>query len=121
MSKIVRAVNAMIAHPEKIGDVTGPGDELYFLFDDKYSWSILRKSGEVDTKLYLYPNGESPEYLSQVEGWEWDQISVVAYDTKDINTKEARDSFAELYTIVKERRFGVDEVLDHIINKFEDF
>ena len=121
MSKIVRAVNAMIAHKDKISDVHSNGDELYFSFDNKYIWSIAKKKDDVDTRLYMYPDSSSAKELSFLEDFQFDEVNVIIYDSKELNTVEARDSFSELYSIVKEKLFGVEDVLDSIISKYEDF
>jgi len=46
---------------------------------------------------------------------------MVKYSDTEVGTKEAKSSFAELYTIVKERLYGVNDVLDDIISDSESF
>ena len=42
MTKIVQAVNAMISNPDKIKSVIPNGQEFFFIYKDKYKWSILK-------------------------------------------------------------------------------
>lgn len=120
MSKVVRAVNAMITKPDKISDVRASDKELFFVFDSQYAWSISKeKDGHY--KLYFYPNYTSTEELSEIAGPDWNDVAMVTYSTKDLNTVEASESFIELYTLVNEKVLGVDKVFDDIINKYEPF
>jgi len=118
MSKIVQAVNAMIAKPDAITDVipasAADRDELFFLYDRKYKWSIMKTPAD-DYLLYYYPGDQSIEVLAAMDE-EWNTFNqYVHYSTKDLGTKEARQTFAELFGIVKERRYDMDKVLDKII------
>jgi hypothetical protein len=49
--------------------------------------------------------------------WHQENINSVPYNTKTLGTKEAKDSFKELNTIIKEKVYGMDDVLDDIIGK----
>jgi hypothetical protein len=117
--KIVSAANAMISNPGKITSVI-PGStsgELFFLYAEKHKWSIVSTSDGADYSLFYYPTDLSLESLASMEDYQWSDFSyMIRYSSKDIGTKEAKDTFAELYTIVKERLFGVDDVLTEIIN-----
>lgn len=119
MSKIVQAVNAMISNPDKIGKVIRGESELFFLYKDKYKWSMDRREG--DHILWFYPGDESLEQLASFEGEDWAETSMVTYRDSEIGTKEAKASFAELYTLLKERVYGVNKVLDDIISDAEPF
>ena len=115
MSKIVQAVNAMISNQENITKVIRGGDEFFFLYRDKYKWSI-KKSDEDNTHvLWYYPGPEPLEKLASLAGGDWGNISMVMYRDDEIGTREASATFAELYTIVKERLYRVNDVLDDII------
>ena len=111
MSKIVQAVNAMISNHKLISNVVRGENEVFFLYKEKYKWSMAFRDGSY--YLWYYPGNQSLEDLSQ-ERWD-DDIPMVSYKDADIGTKEAKASFAELYTLVKEKVYGVDEVLDDII------
>ena len=114
MSKIVQAANAMISSQKKITEVTRSriGDEIFFLFDNKYVWSIVESEG--DYVLWFYPKGDLIN-LASYEHYDWDSVAMIRYSTKDLGTKEAFATFAELYNVVNENMYGVNDVLDDII------
>lgn len=114
MSKIVQAVNAIISNPNAITKVIKTADDLYFLYKGKYKWSISIQDN--DTLLWYYPGDESLEKLATTEDWAWEDIPMVTYRSSEIGTREAKASFAELYVLLKERLYKVNEVLDDIIN-----
>lgn len=114
------AVNKIISKNNKITNVQKRDNELFFLYDTKYKWSIRQATGEVtegrsDYFLYYYPATLSLEQLAKLEDSEWKGIDLVEYSTRDLKTREAYDSFRELYTIVNEKLHGFDSVLDEII------
>jgi hypothetical protein len=115
MSKIVQAVNSMVARPANIGSVIAgeSAGELYFLYRGKYKWSIAKQ--DADFGLWYYPGKATIEELSRYQGPDWEDEPLVYYSTKDIGTHEAKASFAELYTLVKEKLYGMDKLLDEII------
>lgn len=116
MSKIVQAINAMISNPRFISNVIrADKEEIYFLYKGKYKWSIAHR--DEGYYLFYYPGDDSIQNLAD-EPWN-PQIPIVVYKDTDIGTKEAKASFAELYTVVVEKVFGVDAVLDDIIG--DDF
>jgi hypothetical protein len=114
MSKIVQAVNAMISNPDKIGKVIQGDSELFFTYKDKYKWSMSQRDKEYF--LWFYPGSESIEQLAVYEGDDWEETPMVTYRDSEIGTREAKASFADLYTLLKERVFGVNQVLDDIIS-----
>jgi hypothetical protein len=114
MSKIVQAVNAMISNPDNITKVLKGNDEYFFSYKDKYSWSMSRREDE--HVLWFYPNITHIEELASYEGHEWEDVNMVTYKDSEIGTREARASFAELFTLLKEKVFGVNKVLDDIIS-----
>lgn len=120
MSKIVSAVNSMASNKEKIGPVMlGRGDEIFFTYDGKYNWSMTHSNDNYF--LFFYPP-VSQYTLSQLasvdEPNEWENMPMVRYDAKELGTREAMQTFADLHTIIKEKVYGVDEVLDEIIDGF---
>ena len=113
MSKIVIAVNSMISHAEKISDVivNKGNNEFIFKYDDKYVWGITTKNE--DYTLCFYPETREVDELWNVT--DWDNFPFVMYSANDFKTREALESFGELYLIIKEKLHNVDEVLDDII------
>lgn len=117
MSKIVQAVNAMILNKKRITGVINREQEYFFLYKGKYKWSMTHDEKEDQYFLFYYPGSRSLETLASMEEHEWDGFNeFIRYGAKDIGTKEALETFRELYEIVKERIFRMDEVLDEIIN-----
>lgn len=114
MSKIVQAVNAMISNSDKIGRVIRGDSELFFMYKDKYKWSMAQR--EDDYFLWFYPGEESLEQLVSYDGHDWEGTPMVTYRAGEIGTKEAKASFADLFTLLKERLYGVNNVLDDIIS-----
>lgn len=119
MTRIVSAINAMIRNSIKIKNVClRKGGELFFEYDEKHKWSIHKR--EDDTLLWFYPGSFSIDYLANVDGDEWENVQMVTYRLSDIGTREARESFNELYTLLKEKAFGIDDILDEIIEDGAD-
>lgn len=115
MSKIIAAANSMIANQNKIGNVIAgeqSSTDIFFTYDNKFKWSI-NKTGD-GYWLYFYPGDASIETLAAT--WDWDSVGFVTYSTKEIGSREAVDTFSELYTLVKEKLYGVDDALNEIIN-----
>lgn len=113
MSRIVQAINAMIENKEKITSVVKRDNELFFLYKGKYVWGIISNDGHF---LYYYPGATDPLHLANLRDSEWEDVQLVSYSSKSIGTREAAASFAELYGIVAEKAFGIDVVLDDIID-----
>lgn len=117
MSKIVQAVNSMISNSHLISNVIRGGEEIFFLYKNSYKWSMKRRDDS--HLLWFYPGDESLEQLAQHFSHEFgspEDITMVSYSDKEIGTKEAKASFSELYTLLNEKLYGVDEVLDDIIS-----
>ena len=117
MSKIVIAVNKMISNSEKITGVIQKGNEMFFIYDEKYKWSIMFRDSDNNYSLYYYPGNVSIEALATTPSTEWQDMNYVSYSTDVIRTKEAYNSFQELYQITKEKVLGIDKVLDDIIGR----
>ena len=117
MSKIVSAINTMINDAHKISKVIPNENVFYFLYADKYKWSIVQFEDDL-CFLNYYPGEISFEEMAQMKDYEWSQsgIEQVVYSTNEFKTKEAVESFKELYLTVKEKLYGVDKVLNDIIN-----
>lgn len=116
MSKIVQAINAMIANPELISSVVQSGDELFFLYKQKYKWSILKR--EDGFHLWFYPGPETIEQLSsfEAEDWRLSGTPMIHYHDAELGTREAKSSFSELFTMLSEKVYGIDQALDDIIS-----
>ena len=121
MSKIVQAVNVMISNSSKISDVYRKENEFFFLYDGKYKWSIWQNPGEETYILTYYPSDLFDRPIGELvkmdaNFWRMLDGSYVPYDTRELKTKEAVESFSELYLIVKEKQLGADKALQDIID-----
>jgi len=118
MSKIVKAINAMISKSSRISNVFKRDQEVFFLYDSKHKWSITHNTpgGYI---LYYYPIADTSleDLASNVN---WKDIPMVVYNAEDIKTREASESFAELYNIVQSKLYGIDSLLDEIIEDDTD-
>lgn len=118
MSKIVTAINSMISNSELITDVIkGTYDsEYFFKYSKKHNWSIF-KAKDDNYILNYYPGNPNLNDLAGLpdEAWEDHGPQLVNYSTKTLGTKEAIDSFRELHSIVSEKAYGMDDVLNDII------
>lgn len=114
MSKIIAVINSMISNSNKISQIIPRQKEYYFLYDNKYKWSISVDNNDV-FYLHYYAGEESIEQLASYSALEWSEYQYVTYSSKQMKTREAYESMQELYRIVKEKLCGVDEAFDDII------
>ncbi|WP_226503502.1 hypothetical protein [Pseudomonas sp. MWU16-30317] len=123
MSKIVEAINVMVSNQDKI-DTALQGEyasEIFFSYQNKHKWSIVRSDAD-DFYLHYYPIRTSLAELAEWPDEAWHNFGgMVSYNSKDLGTKEAKESLRELYTVVKEKVFGMDDVLSDIINSDADW
>lgn len=115
--KIVSAANAMIATRDRITDAIpgANGSEIFFLYDHKHKWSIS-KNGNGEFTLFYYPGSQTIREMASWPDEAWYEFGqMIRYSTKEIGTKEAKETFAELYRVVTENLFGINGVLDEII------
>lgn len=118
MSKLIQAINAIIINSSKISDVYQNKSEYYFLYDNKYKWSINMIDDEnegIIYNLHYYPIDVDISSLATTSNWSFYEGQFITYSTRDYKTKEAIESFVELYRIVKEKVLGINKVLDDII------
>ncbi|WP_026195302.1 hypothetical protein [Mariprofundus ferrooxydans] len=124
MSKIVTAINVMVSNPDRITSVIkGYNDtECFFIYDGKHPWSILKNHEGIYYMAY-YPGNQDIASLAEIPDEHWDEANIhcVTYTSKDLGTKEAKESMAELFSIVNEKVYGMDDVLDDIINSDPPF
>lgn len=116
MNKIVQAVNTMISNQKLITNVVSCGKETFFLYKGKYKWS-LQDDDDGDYLLWYYPGGGTVEELASLDaGEDWADIPMVTYKTAELGTREARASFADLYATLREKAYGMNDVLEDIIS-----
>ena len=123
--KIVLVINSMISNQEKITNVIPNQGEFYFLYDGRHKWSI-DKIVEQHKENYLinfFPNDPtagvgSLEEIYETRMWGNPLFHVASYSTKELNTVEAYESFKDLYDILFNKVYGIDDVFDEIISNF---
>ncbi len=121
MSKIVIAANAMIENKNKISDVIqGHHDsEIFFKYNNKYKWSILKRS-DGQYSLMFYPGRQQLEDLAEMHEENWVEFDeYVLYDSKELGSKESIETFKDLYHVVNDMKYGMDEILDDIIDSMD--
>jgi hypothetical protein len=90
--------------------------EIYFIYDKKYKWSIVKYDESDDFHLYYYTGDQSIDDLMSISSESWSLFDeYVQYRAREIGTREAYNTFSELYRTLKEKVTGVGEVLDDII------
>ena len=116
MNKIILAINSMIQNSDKISDVSVFDIEYFFEYKG-YIWGILES--KEDYILTYYPGSTTvTNVINRIEFT--DDIDSISYNSDAFKNQEDIESFRDLYSTVKEKVYGVDKVLDDIIeNDFE--
>lgn len=134
MSTVIEVLNKIIERKNRITRTASFNDKLYFLYDDKYLWSIEKQlhSSNDERASYiveLYPNVgvnidkvQFPPYIEKnlellEENPRASQLySRVSYSSVNYPTRAAHDTFTELYLIVSGKASGADDILQAILN-----
>lgn len=117
MAKVVQVVNKMIENQRQIENVFKNGKEYFFLYKDKFKWSIARSDEDEQYYLHFYPT-DSLAYHDLIRFTDWQNFDeFITYKTSDIKTREAEESFRELYQIVSNKVFRIDDLFDEIIDE----
>ena len=78
------------------------------------------KNDQDDYIIFYYPDDMSLEEVVNISNINWQNLNVIKYALSDIRTREANASFSELYTLLSEKAYGIDEVLKDIISDLDD-
>ncbi|MGO4710644.1 hypothetical protein AB4Y90_16375 [Chryseobacterium sp. 2TAF14] len=114
MAKIIQVLNSMIAKNDRIKNVIKNNQEYFFVYDEKYKWSITKNIDE-DYFIHFYPDqNRNIDEISAIN--DWNDYDYVTYSTTDLKTLEAIETFRELYQIVSDKVYGIDNIFDDIIN-----
>ncbi len=117
MSKIITALNVMISNDYLISNVLQGynSNEIFFMYNKKHKWSVTKKQNDIYI-VHYYPGSTKLEDLASWPDEAWaDFPDIVSYGEEQLSTKEAQNTLKELYTILGEKIFGMDDVLDEII------
>lgn len=116
MNKIILAINSMIQNSDNISNVSVFNNEYFFNYKG-YTWGILEL--EKVYMLIYYPQYSTVTDLINIIDYD-DNIISIDYNSDGFKNQEDIESFRDLYLTVKEKVYGLDKVLDDIIeNNFE--
>ena len=126
MSKIVAVTDVMISNSNKISTVIHIDSYWFFLYDKKYAWCIQSVGNEGGNRYRLYFLKIEGEFAvndhKQFEIVSRQDINAlvkdgeaIEYDSCEVGSKEALQSFGMLYSAVKEKGIGIDKVFDEIL------
>ena len=113
--KIVQVINSIITNKSKISNVLRNDSEYFFVYNSKYKWSITKSDKTDDYFIHFYPTDiMNIEQLANNQDWN-SFPHYVSYKTEDLKTKEALETFRELYQIVADKVYGIDDIFNEII------
>lgn len=113
--KIVQVLNTIISQKEKISNVIRDDDTFYFFYDTKYKWSVSLFNNNYLVRFYPKDDVELSEIPNQLI-WE-NYKDFVTYSSDELKTREAHETFAELYQVVANKLYGIDDIFDSIIDE----
>jgi hypothetical protein len=121
--KIYQVVQKMIAEPKAIQSVVRKNDEFYFQFPFATFWSIKNwhdsESERTIYSLYLYPKFAGTTNTlaeSNFDPTDPNSTPFISYNTREHPEPAFERSLMYLLEAVKTRFFGVDDILDNILN-----
>lgn len=107
----------MISRKELISDVIKDSQDVYyFVFDKKHKWSIFHNEKDNNVCLIIYP--EKNKSIEEIKNADLSILSHVVYESADFRTIEAKESFKELYKIIQEKLYDIDQEFDDILEIF---
>ncbi|WP_373493188.1 hypothetical protein [Aquiflexum sp.] len=113
--KIIQVLNSIIEKKDKITNVKPLGSLYFFLFDGEFKWAIERDNSGDSYSVYFFPSKEALiDYLSSTLTWM--EEDYVKYSTEELKSKEAFETFKDLYQIVVDKVFDIDKMFDKIIS-----
>ena len=116
MNKILEAMKKMASKPDNITSVTKSNDnEIFFMYNNKYCWGMLRNKRGDQLTLYYYPYGD-PSDLIHVSDWE--DVEMRSYSENDFTEPEANSIFEALYAVLDGKLYDLDSVLNEILDDF---
>lgn len=87
--------------------------EFYFLYDQKYKWSILTSPSGAEFTVYIYPGEEN---LQQVYD-DWSTAEKISFSTVSLTDYEFRTACRALYEYLRDDYFGVERLFNEILQK----
>jgi hypothetical protein len=118
MNKIIQVINTMISNSGRISNVLVAVEEYFFIYNDKHKWSIMESKNDSDAiTLFLYPD-ENIKLETLAYDTDYETYSkFVTYRAQDFKSSEVIESYRELLKVVKDKIYGVDDILDEILKE----
>lgn len=119
MNKIIQVINTMISNSGRISNVlAAQQDEYFFIYNEKHKWSIMETKEDPDNiTLFLYPD-ENIKLETLAYDTDFGTYNkFVTYRAEDFKSSEVIESYRELLKVVKDKIYGIDEILDDILNE----
>jgi hypothetical protein len=120
--KIVLVINTMITNKEKISNIILDEKEIFFLYDNKYIWSIekINENWSDQYVVNFFPKDRNSIVQEDIEDIvhkkRFGTLSNIAtYSTVELKAVEAFESFKDLYQILLDKLYGIDEMFDDIL------
>lgn len=119
MSKIVQVVNTMLNNPSKITNVQKKHDVIFFNYIHEQLWGIFKQDND-QIILSIYPQKDLPITVNDLVNmddldWKLTPPTSIAYSSESLKASEALESFTELYKVIIEKLYGIDDIFDQII------
>ena len=118
MNKIIQVINVMISNAQKVTNViVNKEDEFFFIYNKNHKWSITEDENDGSVSLFLYPDEQIKLEELAFETDYGVYKKFVAFSSDDFKSKELTESFVELMNLVKNKIYGVDDILDEILKE----
>jgi len=119
MSKIVQVVNTMLNNPSKITNVQKTHDVIFFNYIHEQLWGIFKQDND-QIILSIYPQKDIPITVKDLVNmddldWKLTPPISIAYSSESLKESAALESFTELYKVIIEKLYGIDDIFDEII------
>lgn len=119
MSKILQVVNTMLNNPSKITNVQKKQDVILFNYLHDQLWGIFKQDND-HLILSIYPQKDLPITVKDLVNmddldWKLTPPISIAYSSESLKEREALESLTELYKVIIEKLYGIDDIFDEII------
>jgi hypothetical protein len=119
MSKIVQVVNTMLNNPSKITNVQKGHDVIFFNYIHEQLWGLSKQDND-QIILSIYPQKDLPIAVKDLVNmddldWKLTPPISIAYSSESLKESAALESFTELYKVIIEKLYGIDDIFDQII------
>lgn len=120
--KIVQVINTIISNKEKITEIKVDNKEFYFLYNNKTKWSVEKTYDDYreDYIVNFYPDDPDNIVPSDLDDIISDKgfgilTNFASYSARDLGTVEAYETFKDLFDILFDRIYGINDTFDSIL------